>query len=105
MKPTPPLPYVSILVLSPLAALSESLWDELMSRGGITSINSTYGTLINVYSNGHLMEQALLWLDKMNKQGMGPHEITLGVVIQTYKKVGQFEKVGNSLRTGHHVKL
>ncbi|RVX22194.1 Pentatricopeptide repeat-containing protein [Vitis vinifera] len=57
-----------------------------------TPVNSTYGTLIDVYSKGGLTEEALHWLDRMNKQGMEPDEVTMGVVVQTYKKAGEFKK-------------
>ncbi|KAK9991926.1 hypothetical protein SO802_026911 [Lithocarpus litseifolius] len=69
----------------------ESLWDE-MSVKGIVPINSTYGTLIDVYSKGGLKEEALLWLDRMNKQGMEPDEVTMGIVVQLFKKAGEFHK-------------
>ncbi|XP_043690887.1 pentatricopeptide repeat-containing protein At3g23020-like [Telopea speciosissima] len=69
----------------------ESLWDEMETRKVIPT-NSTYGTLIDVYSKGGLKEEALLWLEMMNKQGMEPDEVTMGIVVQTYKKAGEFEK-------------
>ncbi|XP_059634035.1 pentatricopeptide repeat-containing protein At3g23020 [Cornus florida] len=71
--------------------LVESLWDE-MGKRSIVPINSTYGTLIDVYSKGGLKEAALHWLELMNKQGMEPDEVTMGIVVQTYKKAGEFEK-------------
>ncbi|GMY27282.1 pentatricopeptide repeat-containing protein At3g23020 [Fagus crenata] len=69
----------------------ESLWDEMIVKG-IAPINSTYGTLIDVYSKGGLKEEALLWLGRMNKQGMEPDEVTMGIVVQLYKKAGEFQK-------------
>lgn len=69
----------------------ESLWDE-MNVKGIAPINSTYGTLIDVYSKGGLKEQALLWLERMSNQGMEPDEVTMGTVMQLYKKAGEFRK-------------
>jgi pentatricopeptide repeat protein len=69
----------------------ESLWDEMIVKG-IAPINSTYGTLIDVYSKGGLKEEALLWLERMNKQGMEPDEVTMGIVVQLYKKAGEFQK-------------
>ncbi|XAR53566.1 hypothetical protein NMG60_11022176 [Bertholletia excelsa] len=72
-------------------SLVENLWDE-MGRRSIAPINSTYGTLIDVYSKGGLKEEALRWLEIMTKQGMEPDEVTMGIVIQMYKKAGEFEK-------------
>ncbi|KAJ7954805.1 Pentatricopeptide repeat [Quillaja saponaria] len=69
----------------------ERLWDEMNAKG-IAPINSTYGTLIDVYSKGRLKEEALLWLDRMNKQRMEPDEVTMGIVVQLYKKAGEFQK-------------
>ncbi|XP_042480460.1 pentatricopeptide repeat-containing protein At3g23020-like [Macadamia integrifolia] len=71
--------------------LIESLWDEMETKK-IIPTNSTYGTLIDVYGKGGLKEEALLWLEKMKKQGMEPDEVTMGIVVQTYKKAGEFEK-------------
>ncbi|MFS8006461.1 putative tetratricopeptide-like helical domain superfamily [Helianthus anomalus] len=73
-------------------------WDELemlrdeMEKIGIESINSTYGTLIDVYSKGGIREKAMYWLDVMNTKGMEPDEVTMGIVVQMYKTAGQFEK-------------
>ncbi|KAK2986088.1 hypothetical protein RJ640_011529 [Escallonia rubra] len=72
----------------------ERLWDE-MGRRRIKPINSTYGTLIDVYSKGGLREKALNWLALMNEQGMEPDEVTMGIVVQMYKKVGQFKDAEN----------
>ncbi|EEF45195.1 pentatricopeptide repeat-containing protein, putative [Ricinus communis] len=69
----------------------ECLCNE-MSFKRISPINSTYGTLIDVYSKGGLREKALDWLEKMNKQGMEPDEVTMGIVVQMYKKAGEFQK-------------
>ncbi|KAK8511135.1 hypothetical protein V6N13_013554 [Hibiscus sabdariffa] len=69
----------------------ERLWNEMNFRG-IEPINSTYGTLIDVYSKGGMKQQALCWLGKMNKQGMVPDEVTMGIVVQLYKKAGEFRK-------------
>ncbi|KAK6914019.1 Pentatricopeptide repeat [Dillenia turbinata] len=69
----------------------ERLWDEMVMRR-IVPINSTYGTLIDVYSKGGRKEDALRWLGRMYKQGMEPDEVTMGIVVQTYKKAGEFEK-------------
>ncbi|KAK6265716.1 hypothetical protein QUC31_016553 [Theobroma cacao] len=68
----------------------ERLWNEMTFRG-IKPINSTYGTLIDVYSKGGKKQQALCWLGKMNKQGMEPDEVTMGIVVQLYKKAGEFQ--------------
>ncbi|KAL6007304.1 hypothetical protein ACLOJK_032801 [Asimina triloba] len=69
----------------------KSLWDEMEGKK-IVPINSTYGTLINAYSKGGLMDEALCCLAKMYKQGLQPDEITMGIVVQMCKKVGRFEK-------------
>nr|XP_043612659.1 pentatricopeptide repeat-containing protein At3g23020 [Erigeron canadensis] len=73
-------------------------WDELemlrdeMEKNGIEAINSTYGTLIDVYSKGGVREKAMYWLEVMNKKEMEPDEVTMGIVVQMYKTAGQFEK-------------
>ncbi|XP_021734641.1 pentatricopeptide repeat-containing protein At3g23020-like [Chenopodium quinoa] len=69
----------------------ERLWDEMKAKR-IAPINSTYGTLIDVYSKGGLREEALVWLQRMNEQGMEPDEVTMGIVLQMYKKAGEFRK-------------
>lgn len=69
----------------------EMLRDE-MEKKGIESVNSTYGTLIDVYSKGGIREKAMYWLDIMNKKEMEPDEVTMGIVVQMYKTAGQFEK-------------
>lgn len=69
----------------------ESLWEEMKVKG-IEPINSTYGTLIDVYSKGGLKKEALVWLARMKKQGMEPDEVTMGIVVQLYKKAGEFQK-------------
>ncbi|GLT78651.1 hypothetical protein SLA2020_501800 [Shorea laevis] len=73
--------------------LIQNLWDE-MNVEGIAPINSTYGTLIDVYHKGGLKYEALCWLGRMNKQGMEPDEVTIGIVVQLYKKAGEFQKAG-----------
>lgn len=75
----------------------KSLWDE-MSVKGIAPINSTYGTLIDVYSKGGLKEEAVCWLKRMNEQGMEPDEVTMGIVVQMYKKAGEFQKAEEFFR-------
>lgn len=69
----------------------ERLWDEMKMKR-VAPINSTYGTLIDVYSKGGLKEDALLWLQRMNEQGMQPDEVTMGIIVQMYKKAGEFRK-------------
>uniref|UniRef100_A0A2P2NIJ8 Uncharacterized protein MANES_15G035300 n=1 Tax=Rhizophora mucronata TaxID=61149 RepID=A0A2P2NIJ8_RHIMU len=69
----------------------QGFWHEMNARG-ISPINSTYGTLINVYSKGGLKEEALRWLQRMHEQGMEPDEVTMGIVVQMYKKAGEFQK-------------
>lgn len=71
--------------------LVERLWDE-MNRENIEPINSTYGTLIDVYSKGGRREVAFVWLGKMAKQGIEPDEVTMGIIVQMYKKAGEFGK-------------
>ncbi|CAN1310104.1 Pentatricopeptide repeat-containing protein At3g23020 [Linum perenne] len=73
-------------------SLVESLCQEMEAKQ-ISFINSTYGTLIDVYSKGGLKETALSCLEKMNQQGMQPDEVTTGIVMQMYKKAGEFQKV------------
>ncbi|KAJ0034247.1 hypothetical protein Pint_24701 [Pistacia integerrima] len=69
----------------------ESLLDE-MDIKGIGLINSTYGTLIDVYSKGGLKKEAVRWLERMNERGMEPDEVTMGAVLQMYKKAGEFQQ-------------
>lgn len=75
----------------------ESLWNE-MDRRGIVATNSTYGTLIDVYSKGGLKEDALVWLDRMLRKGMEPDEVTMVIVVQLYKKAGEFQKAEDFFR-------
>ncbi|KAL9670074.1 hypothetical protein QQ045_007625 [Rhodiola kirilowii] len=72
-------------------SLVQSLWDEMSVRN-IMPINSTYGTLIDVNSKGGRKEEALCWLALMNERGMEPDEVTMGIVVQLYKKSGEFKK-------------
>lgn len=69
----------------------EKLWDE-MGVKGIAPINSTYGTLIDAYSKCGRKEAALCWLERMKETGMEPDEVTMGIVVQMYKKAGEFQK-------------
>ncbi|CAK7327159.1 unnamed protein product [Dovyalis caffra] len=69
----------------------ECLCNEMTIKR-ILPVNSTYGTLIDVYSKGGLKEEALHWLEKMNEQRMVPDEVTMGIVVQMYKKAGEFQK-------------
>ncbi|KAL3634527.1 hypothetical protein CASFOL_021581 [Castilleja foliolosa] len=68
----------------------ERLWGEMLKRG-IKPVNSTYGTLIDVYSKGGLREKAIKWLDLMNDDKLEPDEVTMGIVVQMYKKAGDFK--------------
>lgn len=68
-----------------------TLWSEMQSKK-ITPTNSTYGTLIDAYCKAGLNKEALLWVGEMYKQGMEPDEVTMGIVVQTYKKSGEFQK-------------
>ncbi|XP_047168764.1 pentatricopeptide repeat-containing protein At3g23020-like [Vigna umbellata] len=69
----------------------ESLWNEMNARG-IAATSSTYGTLIDVYSKGGRREEALFWLDMMLENGVEPDEVTMVIVVQLYKKAGEFQK-------------
>ncbi|KAJ8491791.1 hypothetical protein OPV22_013512 [Ensete ventricosum] len=69
-----------------------SFWNDMQSNR-IMPTNSTYGTLINAYCKGGLNKAALAWLSDLYKQGMEPDEVTMGVILQTYKKAGKFQKV------------
>ncbi|KAI3776519.1 hypothetical protein L1987_46304 [Smallanthus sonchifolius] len=75
----------------------EMLSDE-MEKNGIEFINSTFGTLIDVYSKGGIREKAMYWLDVMNKKEMEPDEVTMGIIVQMYKTAGQFEKAEEFLK-------
>ncbi|XP_042026623.1 pentatricopeptide repeat-containing protein At3g23020-like [Salvia splendens] len=67
----------------------EWLWDE-MAKSGVDPINSTYGTLIDVYCKGGRRDVAMRWLELMKKRRMEPDEVTAGIVVQMYKKAGDF---------------
>ncbi|MCI82325.1 pentatricopeptide repeat-containing protein, partial [Trifolium medium] len=45
-----------------------------MNVNGVVPVNSTYGTLIDVYSKGGFKEEALSWLQRMQSQGVEPDE-------------------------------
>ncbi|KAJ1404808.1 Tetratricopeptide-like helical domain superfamily [Sesbania bispinosa] len=75
----------------------ESLWNEMNAKG-IAATNSTYGTLIDVYSKAGLREDALFWLEMMLEQGMEPDEVTMVIVVQLYKKAGEFQKAEEFFR-------
>ncbi|PIM98036.1 hypothetical protein CDL12_29485 [Handroanthus impetiginosus] len=62
-----------------------------MAKKGIEPINSTYGTLIDVYRKGGLRERAIEWLELMNERKVEPDEVTMGIVVQMYKKAGDFK--------------
>ncbi|KAI5649334.1 hypothetical protein M9H77_35339 [Catharanthus roseus] len=69
----------------------ERVWEEMVERR-IEPVNSTYGTLIDVYSKGGLREHAIKWLELMRSRGMEPDEVTMGIVVQMYKNIGEFKK-------------
>ncbi|KAL3741265.1 hypothetical protein ACJRO7_016836 [Eucalyptus globulus] len=75
----------------------EHLWDEINDKG-IVPISSSYRALIDVYSKGGRREVALVWLGRMSKQGIEPDEVTMGTVIQMYKKGGQFHEAEDFFR-------
>ncbi|KAL8026367.1 hypothetical protein ABFX02_14G022200 [Erythranthe guttata] len=68
----------------------ERLWGE-MEKKRIKPINSTYGTLIDVYCKGGHRDKAMKWLELMNEREMEPDEVTMGIVVQMYKKAGDFK--------------
>ncbi|KAG5066629.1 hypothetical protein JHK86_010360 [Glycine max] len=78
--------------------LVESLWTEMNAKG-VAPVNSTYGTLIDAYSKRGLKEEALAWLQTMQSQGMEPDEVTMGIVVLLYKRVGEIIRQGRSLNT------
>ncbi|CAN6439545.1 unnamed protein product [Victoria cruziana] len=67
------------------------LWEE-MKVLGILPTNPTYGTLIDSYSKAGLKDEALMWLDDMRSRRMKPDEVTMGIVVQTFKRAKEFEK-------------
>jgi len=75
----------------------ESLWNE-MNENGVVPVNSTYGTLIDVYSKGGFNEEAFAWLRRMQGEGIEPDEVTMGVIVQLYKRGGEFEKAEEFFR-------
>ncbi|XP_055813612.1 pentatricopeptide repeat-containing protein At3g23020 [Solanum dulcamara] len=75
----------------------ERLLGEMRERR-VEPINSTYGTLIDVYSKGGRREQAMEWLNLMNERGMVPDEVTMGIVVQMYKMAGEFKKAEEFLK-------
>ncbi|QCE05016.1 structure-specific endonuclease subunit SLX1 [Vigna unguiculata] len=77
--------------------LVENLWGEMNAKG-VAPLNSTYGTLIDVYSKGGLKEEALAWLQRMQSQGMEPDEVTMGIVVLLYKRAGEFPKAQDFFR-------
>ena len=77
--------------------LVESLWGEMNAKG-VAPVNSTYGTLIDVYSKGGLKEEALAWLQRMQSQGMEPDEVTMGIIVLFYKRAGEFRKAEEFFR-------
>ncbi|CAN6313956.1 unnamed protein product [Urochloa humidicola] len=66
------------------------LWHEMHSCG-VAPDNSTYGTLINVCCKGGRERVALPWLGDMCKRGLMPDEVTMSIVLQVYKKAGEYE--------------
>ncbi|KAL2325014.1 hypothetical protein Fmac_024072 [Flemingia macrophylla] len=75
----------------------ESLWNEMNDKG-IAATSSTYGTLIDVYSKGGRRDDALSWLDMMLGYGVEPDEVTMVIVVQLYKKAGEFKKAEDFFR-------
>ncbi|KAF3786558.1 Pentatricopeptide repeat-containing protein [Nymphaea thermarum] len=66
-------------------------WEE-MKVMGIIPTNPTYGTLIDSYSKAGLKDEALMWLDDMRSRRIKPDEVTMGIVVQTFKRAKEFEK-------------
>ncbi|KAK2403746.1 Pentatricopeptide repeat (PPR) superfamily protein [Trifolium repens] len=88
----------------------EGLWNQMNARG-IVATNSTYGTLIDVYSEAGLREDALFWFETMLEHGIEPDEVTMVTVVQLYKKAGGLQKaeeffrkwsLGEPLRPNNH---
>ncbi|KAL3741267.1 hypothetical protein ACJRO7_016838 [Eucalyptus globulus] len=69
-----------------------------MNDKGIVPISSSYRALIDVYSKGGRREVALVWLGRMSTQGIEPDEMTMGTVIQMYKKGGLFHEAEDFFR-------
>ncbi|TVU48297.1 hypothetical protein EJB05_07929 [Eragrostis curvula] len=67
------------------------LWHEMHSSG-VDPDNSTYGTLIDACCKGGKERAAFLWLGDMCKRGLIPDEVTMSIVLQAYKKTGEYEK-------------
>lgn len=83
----------------------ERLWNEMNARR-VAPTSSTYGTLIDVYSKGGRRDDALSWLDMMLGQGVEPDEVTMVIVVQLYKKAGEFQKAEEFFRmwsSGKHL--
>ncbi|KAF6148363.1 hypothetical protein GIB67_025582 [Kingdonia uniflora] len=71
------------------------LLDSLLREMEIKRVDpttSTYGTLIDVYSKGGLMDEAFFCVESMEKCEIEPDEVTMGTVVQAYKKAGEFKK-------------
>ncbi|ONK61336.1 uncharacterized protein A4U43_C08F28810 [Asparagus officinalis] len=72
-------------------------WDELriywvqMEKDGVFPTNNTYGTLIDVFSKGGLVKEALLWLKHMKSRGVFPDEVTMNTVVRVLKDSGKFD--------------
>ncbi|XP_020222639.1 pentatricopeptide repeat-containing protein At3g23020 [Cajanus cajan] len=75
----------------------EGLWKEMNDKG-VVATSSTYGTLIDVYSKGGRRDDALSWLDMMLGHGVEPDEVTMVIVVQLYKKAGEFQKAEDFFR-------
>ncbi|KAK7279305.1 hypothetical protein RJT34_24353 [Clitoria ternatea] len=77
--------------------LVQTLWSQ-MNANGIAPVNSTYGTLIDVYGKAGLREEALSWLQEMQNRGMQPDEATMGIVVQLHKRAREFQKAEDFFR-------
>ncbi|VFR02227.1 unnamed protein product [Cuscuta campestris] len=69
----------------------KNLWDDMRGRR-VEPVNSTYGTLIDVHCKACRLDEAMEWVDLMYQNRMEPDEVTMGIVIQMYKKAGDFKK-------------
>lgn len=78
--------------------LIESLWVEMKERN-VVPVNSTYGTLIDVYSKGELNKEAFDWLELMREQDIEPDEVSMAIIVQMYKKAREYKKAENFFKT------
>ncbi|KAJ4785376.1 Pentatricopeptide repeat-containing protein [Rhynchospora pubera] len=72
-------------------------WDQLrllwidMAKEAVFPTNATYATLIDVFSKGGMVREALLWLKHMKSRGIVPDEVTMSTVLCALKNLGEFD--------------